>query len=136
MPLYPFESTDGRYQEIYYPMAEVPRIGETIDIEGAAWKRVPLIPNASSNAQTYDPNSSKDFNRRFDGKNVTLGDMMDASKEASQQRAGTTGGDHLKQRYYDDYAKQRHGKRHSAERKEQTDKAMSDLVKTVKKAAS
>ncbi len=133
MPLYVMESEAGEIQDMYYTMAEVPRLGQVIDIEGVKWKRVFSAPNAAINSVQTDPHSAKDFNRQFDGKKVTVGDMWDASKEASLKRAGTSGQDHIKKTYYDNYAKERKGIRHQAERKETTDKQMDVVRKEIKK---
>ncbi len=127
------ESESGEIQDMYYPMAEVPRLGQIVEIEGVKWRRVFAAPNAAINSVQTDPHSARDFNRQFDGKRVTVGDLWDASKEASLKRAGTTGQDHIKTKYYEDYAKERKGVRHQAERKEITDKQMVEVRKEIKK---
>lgn len=133
MPLYTFESLDdGRLQDIFFTMKEVPRFGEYIDIDGTRWKRVMTIPNAASNTEA-DPHSVKDFNKSLDGKNVTIGNMFDASKEASEKRANKDGVDAVKQKFYRDYAKERKGTLHHGERKENMDKTMSEVKKQIKK---
>lgn len=133
MPLYTFQSKD-QFRDIFYPMKEAPSVGtEIIDEQGVTWRRVFTCPNAAINSVTYDPNSASDFNRRFDGKKVLVGDMWDASREASIQRGGASGEDHVKTKYYDDYAKERKGVRHKTELKEKTDKQMVAVRKEISK---
>lgn len=117
MPLYTFESIDGQVQDFFYTMAEVPRLGDEVEIDGKKWKRVFTKPNASIGTK-IDPYSASDFNKSLDGKKVTIGDMFDASKEASEKRAAKEGEDPIKKAYYDNYAKKRRGVRHVNEKKE------------------
>lgn len=132
MPLYTFESTDGILTDHFFTMATVPRFGDDIEIDGVRWKRVLTVPNAASNT-TLDPYSAKDFNKSLDGKNVKIGDLWDASKEASDKRAAKEGNDPIKQKFYRDYAKERKGTLHHGERKENMDKTMSEVKKEIKK---
>jgi hypothetical protein len=132
MPLYVFECEDGRVEDIFYTMSEVPRVGDEIVVEGLKWKRVFTRPNAAIATQS-DPYSTKDFNKILDGKKVTIGDMWDASKEASEKRAAKEGVDPIKTKYYDQYAKDHKGARHHSEVKEQNGKAQDMIKQAVKK---
>ena len=133
MPLYTFESKDGRIEDMFYTMAEVPRLGDEVTIDGIVWKRVFTKPNAAISTQS-NPYSAKDFNRNLDGKKVTVGDMWDASKEASEKRAAKEGTDPIKQAYYDKYAKDRRGViRHVNEKKEIFEKQGKETLKEMKK---
>lgn len=132
MPLYTFESTDSQTQDIFYTMAEVPRLGDEIEIDGVTWKRVFTKPNAAITTQG-DPYSSKAFNAKLDGKKVTVGDMWDASREASEKRGGVSGEDPIKKTYYDNYAKERRGVKHQNEQKAIYTKQMEEVQKEIKK---
>lgn len=133
MPLYTFQSGD-QFNDIFYSMKDVPSVGtEIVDEQGVKWRRVFTRPNAAINSVTHDPNSAADFNRRFDGKKVLVGDMWDASREASEKRGGVSGEDPIKKTYYDDYAKQRRGTKHQNEQKAIYSKQMDQVRKEIKK---
>lgn len=114
-------------------MTDVPSIGQEVDIDGQKWRRIAAIPNAASSTGG-DPYSAKDFNTKMGGKNVTVGDLWDASKEASDKRAAKEGKDPIKEKYYRDYARERKGVLHHGERKEKTDRQMSEVKTQIKKA--
>jgi hypothetical protein len=133
MPLYVFQSEDGRFDDLFYTMAEVPSVGTEIEIDGIKWRRVFTKPNAAISTQT-DPYSAKDFNKSLDGKKVTVGDLWDASKEASIKRGGVSGEDPIKTKYYDQYAKDHKGTRHTIETKEKSGKTQDMIKQSIKKA--
>jgi hypothetical protein len=81
------------------------------DAQGVEWQRVFTIPQASIDT-TIDPLSSKDFVEKTGKKRGTLGNIMDASREASDKRKQLMGKDPVKQQYWDNYAKKRKGRRH------------------------
>ena len=57
------------------------------------------------------------MNRTSDSKG-SYGDLMDRSKEMSQKRAAENGGvDPIKQKYLENYSKERGGKKHFSELK-------------------
>jgi hypothetical protein len=126
MPLYSFTNQDGEFEDFFFTMKEVPKLGDVVELDGKKWTRVFTKPNAAI-AITSDPYSAKDFNKRLDGKNITIGDMWDASKEASEKRAAKEGVDPIKKEYYDSYAKKRHGVKHQNEKKEIFEKTKKDL---------
>lgn len=126
MPLYSFENIAGDIQDLFYSMKDVPSVGAEIDIDGVKWKRVFTKPNAAIST-TSDPYSAKDFNKRLDGKNVTVGNMWEASAEASAKRESKDGVDPIKKKYYDGYAKERKGARHPNEGKENMKKDLAAL---------
>lgn len=126
MPLYTFESEDGLIEDLFYKMEDVPSLGKVIELNGVKWTRVFTKPNAAIATQS-DPYSVKDFNKSLDGKNVTFGDMFDAAKEASIKRESKEGIDPVKQKYYADYAKARHGVKHQNEKKEKFEKTQKEL---------
>jgi hypothetical protein len=112
MPFYTYkkEST-GEYKDVYQGMNDKHEYrGENGDEDD--WKRVFYVPNASIDTQ-IDPHSSKQFTERTGNKKGTVGDLLDYSKEMSAKRAESNGGvDPVKQKYYENYSKQRNGAKH------------------------
>jgi hypothetical protein len=114
MPNYTFISIDNPELEkdFFFLMKEVPSFNSIFEDEnGQKWKRVPTIPFTSSNTKS-DPFSSKDFVKKFENKNVKIGDISDASGEASALREQKLGVDPVKMRFFDDYSKKRRGINH------------------------
>ena len=64
---------------------------EYIDDNGLEWKRVFSAPNANFDTQV-DPFSQSDYRKATENKKGTLGDLMDYSKDLSEQRAQKAGG--------------------------------------------
>ena len=79
--------------------------------DGVKWNRVFTVPQASIDTQ-IDAMSQKDFVEKTGKKRGKLGDMFDASREASDKRKQIMGHDPVKKKYWDDYAAKRKGKRH------------------------
>ena len=80
------------------------------------WKRVYYSPQMALDTQ-IDPFSSKQFNDRTRDKKGTMGHLLDYSSEMSERRAEQAGGiDPVKQKYFDNYAKERRGARHNLEK--------------------
>lgn len=129
MPEYLFTREDDESVSclLFYKMAEVPSVGASIiDENGVVWRRVFTKPNAAM-ATVIDPYSVTDFSKSFEGKNVNMGNMFDASREASEKRAAKEGVDPVKTKYLADYKKARKGTEHSVEKKERFDKTTADL---------
>lgn len=85
---------------------------EYFDKNGKKWRRVFSIPHATIDG-SIDPFDEKSFIAKTGAKKGTMGDLLDASKEASEKRAARTGGvDPVKQQFFDRYKKERGGKRH------------------------
>ena len=103
MPIYLYENPeDGRVIELIQGMNED---HSYIDEKGVEWKRVFTSPNANFDSQ-IDPFSQSDYRTATTNKNGTLGDMMDLSKELSQQRADKNGGvDPIAEKHRDNYEK-------------------------------
>lgn len=112
MPIYTYkrQSTD-EYKDIFQSMNDKHEyFGESGDEND--WIRVFYSPNASIDT-SIDPFSSKDFNNRTASKKGTVGDMLDYSKEMSQKRADLAGGkDPIKEKYFENYSKERNGAKH------------------------
>ena len=117
MPIYTYrrEST-GEYIDVLQSMNEAHEYrGQNNDEDD--WKRVFYSPNASIDTN-IDPFSSKDFNDRTASKKGTVGDMLDYSKEMSQKRADLAGGkDPIKEKYFENYSKERRGAKHPEQMK-------------------
>jgi hypothetical protein len=80
------------------------------------WKRVYYSPQMSIDTQ-IDPFNSKQFNDRTRDKKGTVGHMLDYSAEMSDKRATQAGGiDPVKQKYFENYAKERRGAKHQLEK--------------------
>jgi hypothetical protein len=110
MPMYVFQHPDREeYAEAYFGMNDEKKY---VDEEGTEWKRVYLSSQLSVDAKV-DPWDNADFVNKTGNKKGTVGDMLNLSSELSEQRAKESGGvDPLKQKYYDNYSKQRGGAKH------------------------
>ncbi len=83
-----------------------------IDEFGVEWGRVWLSPNAAIDS-SIDPFSKQQYIDATYNKKGTVGDMMDYSAELSAQRAEKAGGlDPVKEKFYNNYAKERNGTEH------------------------
>lgn len=92
-----------------------------IDENGTEWKRL-FLPTLGAVDTVWDANSSQDFANKTRNKKGTLGEIMDKSKELSQQRESKEGFDKVKNKFYENYSKVRNGKQHSQQRKENLQK--------------
>jgi len=119
MPEYSFQSTDGQIKDIFYFMKDVPSVGaEITDDQGVKWKRIFTSPRAAIDTQS-DPYSAVDFKKQFsDNKKFTMGNMFDASREASEKRANKDGVDQTRVKYFDKYKKEHRGQEHPHQKKE------------------
>lgn len=81
-----------------------------IDEKGVKWNREWTKPLASIDTK-LDPNSATEFDRKFSNKHHTVGDLWDASKELSEKRKKTQGKDPIKQKFVENYAKTRKGRK-------------------------
>ena len=110
MPIYEYQNPEtGELIEVLQTMVED---HVYFDSDGLEWKRVFTAPNMAIDSQ-IDPYSTKDFVQKTENKKGTVGDMMDYSKELSQERAEKNGGiDPVKEKYYKDYSAKRKGAKH------------------------
>ena len=109
MPIYVYKHPDRKeYREVFQGMND-----EHIYSEGGVeWKRVFLSPNASID-NSIDPFNKQQYIDATYNKKGTMGDMMDLSSELSAKRAEKAGGrDPVKEKFYDNYAKERGGAEH------------------------
>ena len=103
MPIYVYEHPDT--QEIVEIMQGMNDEHEYIDKDGVSWRRVFHAPNANFDTQV-DPFSQADYRKATENKKGTLGDLMDYSKDLSQQRAQKAGGkDPVAEKHYKEQEK-------------------------------
>jgi hypothetical protein len=113
MPLYTFE----------HPVTE-----ETVDLifgmndeklytdeNGTKWNRVYHIPETSIDAQ-MDPFSKSQFMEKTGKNKGTVGELMDRSKDLSEQRKSKLGYDPLQKKYFKEYSEKRNGTKHHLDR--------------------
>ena len=79
---------------------------EFIDDNGLSWQRVFSQIGIGIDSQNVDPFSEKQFMEKTANMKGTIGDMMDYSKELSQQRESSRGKDPVKQKMFDNYKKE------------------------------
>ena len=82
-----------------------------VDEGGTQWNRVWTVPNAAVDSQcdgSYDSFMKNTGNM----KGVTVGDMWDASKEASLKRESREGKDDVRSKHFEGYSKKRNGMKH------------------------
>jgi len=110
MPMYIYKHPDEEvYTEVLQTMIED---HVYFDSDGLEWKRVFTTPNMSIDS-SIDPYNERQFHDKTNSKKGTFGDVMDYSKELSQERAEKNGGiDPIQKKYYKDYSKKREGAKH------------------------
>ena len=109
MPIYVYKHPEQEeYREVFQGMNDKHIYSE----DGVEWQRVFLSPNASID-NSIDPFSNRQFIEATANKKGTVGDMMDLSAELSAKRSEKAGGkDPIKEKFYDNYAKERNGAEH------------------------
>ena len=109
MPIYVYKHPeDEEYREVFQGMHDKHVYSE----DGVEWKRVFLSPNASID-NSVDPFNKQQYIDATYNKKGTIGDMMDLSSELSSKRAEKAGGlDPVKEKFYNNYSKQRKGAEH------------------------
>ena len=75
------------------------------DNDGVEWVRVWTTPNAAVNTQ--NDGSKEGFMRYTQSKKGSIGDIWDASREASEKREHTHGRDEVKEKNEKEYSKKR-----------------------------
>ena len=109
MPIYVYKHPEREeYREVIQGMNDEHKYSE----DGVEWSRVFLAPNASID-NSIDPFSKQQYIDATYNKKGTIGDMMDLSAELSAKRAEKSGGlDPVKEKFYDNYKKERKGTEH------------------------
>lgn len=116
MPLYTYfrESTE-EFIDILQGMNETHSYSGECGTQND-WKRVFYSPQMSIDVK-IDPFSSKQFSDRTRDKKGTVGHLLDYSTEMSEKRAELAGGtDPVKQKYFENYSKQRNGAKHELQK--------------------
>lgn len=114
MPLYSFENPDtGEIKDVFFHMNEDKTY---TDESGLTWKRVLVSPQLNT-ASSIDPWSNDDFVNKTANMKGTMGDILDKSAELSAKRAESNNGvDPVKQKFFDNYSKDRKGAKHPSEK--------------------
>lgn len=109
MPIYVYKHPErDEYREVFQGMNDEHEYSE----DGVEWSRVFLAPHASIDS-SIDPFNSQQYIDATHNKKGTIGDMMDLSAELSAKRAEKSGGlDPVKEKFYDNYKKERKGAEH------------------------
>jgi len=109
MPIYIYlNEQTGEYKEIIQKMNDDHSYS---DETGHKWSRVFSKPQAAFNTK-IDAYSSQDFAAKTGQKKGTLGNLFDQSRELSEKRKDKEGVDFVKEKFYEDYAKERKGRPH------------------------
>ena len=83
--------------------------------DGRQFERVFTSPNASIDTK-IDPFSKSDFLDKTKNKKGSVGDLWDASKEASEERTKRLGSDPVKKEHFKKYSKTRSGMKHEQDK--------------------
>ncbi len=83
-----------------------------VDDSGLKWDRIFTVPHAATDTNISSTSSSEFSDKMGRKRGGTVGDLLDASKEASEKRSKADGKDSIKQKYFSDWSKRRKGKRH------------------------
>jgi len=83
--------------------------------KGKKFNRVFTVPTASIDTR-IDATSEKDFIEKTKNKKGTMGDLWNASREASAKRKETFGKDKVKEKYLKKYSDERKGLKHPTEK--------------------
>lgn len=123
MPYYLFSHPETKdIREVFFHMKDDKVY---VDELGVTWKREWTKPTMSVDVVKINPYKAKDFVKYTANKKGTYGSLLQISKEMSEQRAAENGGrDPILQQTYDQYAKERGGKRHPDEIKRDAKEAL------------
>ena len=113
MPIYLYQhSKTKEIREVLQSMNDIHEYYGDLNEPEKGWERIFTIPTASIDTK-QDPFNTNQFLERTKNKKGTYGNMLDYSKELSDQRASIFGGqDPIKEQYYKDYSKNRRGAKH------------------------
>lgn len=84
------------------------------------WKRVWTKPQMGVDTVRIDPYSTSDFVKATNKKG-TMGDLWDRSAELSKKREEKEGLDPIKEKFFEDYAKKRKGKKHPDQQRRESE---------------
>lgn len=117
MPQYIYQNSKGETREIIQSMNDIHEyFGENGDEND--WIRLYTVPTASVDAKL--PSTKKEFLEKTAKMRGTVGEMQQMSAEISEKRAqrSVTGEDPIKRSYFDNYKKERKGRKHHLDRKD------------------
>lgn len=104
-----FHDKKNETVEVFQKMTDI-HVYSGVSGNEEGWRRVYTVPQAIVDSD-FDPNNKEEFMRRG-AKYGKLGDLMDKSRELSEKRASKEGFDPVKRQFFDQYARERKGKRH------------------------
>ena len=111
MPLYSFFSeSKNEYRDVFFHMNDEKNYCGEDGTEAGEWRRIYTVPTASIDTR-IDPNNRNEFIRRTD-KYKSVGDLLDKSKELSEQRKAKDGRDSVQEKFFANYEKITNGKKH------------------------
>ena len=87
---------------------------EYADQNGVKYNRIFTVPHTAIDSQ-IDAFSSKDFVEKTRRKNMSIGELWDASRDASDKREATQGKDSVKDTHFKNYSKVRKGIKHQSD---------------------
>ena len=123
MPIYVFKHPEKeQYVELAQSMSEKHIY---FDDDGLRWERVYFSPqfNTQGKIDAFDNKKFVDKTGKMKG---TYGDLMDYSKELSEERESKMGYDPVKKAYFDNY-KKKNGRKHVND-VEKTSNSFGDIV--------
>jgi len=125
MPIYLYKNKKtNEHREILQGMNDVHEyFGENGGED--CWQRVFTVPTAGIDTN-LDPYSKNDFMRNTEGKKETLGSLWERSQELSEKRKDDQGSDPVKDKFYDNYSKERNGQIHPEKKKADLKKSLSE----------
>ena len=124
MGLYVYENPKTKEQiEVYQGMNDP---HEYTDDKGVKWDRIFFPPNWAIDSIVKDPFNRREFAEKGANKKATLGNWYDESAELSEKRAQKYGIDPIREKYYEDYSKNRKGKKHYMQQQEKVRREMGE----------
>ena len=112
MPTYLFKHPET--EEVIEIIQSVKDKHEYVDDKGVTWDRVWTVPNAAIDSE--NDGSEEGFMKYTQNKCGTMGDIWDASREASEKRIQKYGEDKVQNSNYEKYSKKRRGMKHTLDR--------------------
>lgn len=122
MPLYTYLNPEnGETKDVFQTMKE-----EHVYFEkGVEWLRVFSSPQLGIDSRV-DTSTIEGW-RKHTQKKGTVGDLLDASAEASEKRKDKLGIDPVKERYYERYSSLRNGRKHPDVIKRESKKSLDKI---------
>ena len=113
MPIYLYQNKETKeIREVLQGMNDIHQYYGDKDKPEMSWDRIFTVPTASIDSK-LDPFDANQYVRATGNKKGTYGDLLNQSKELSEKRAQITGGaDPIKEKYYQQYSKDRRGAKH------------------------